>query len=242
LSIRRVIKIDRDKCDGCGLCVSACHEGAIQLVDGKAELVSDSYCDGLGDCIGECPRGAISFEEREALPYDQRAVDERKAKMGTLPCGCPGSMARSIGEPRPEPKREIDRDRGSMLRNWPVQLRLVPSNAPYLRDAKVLLASDCSAVALRTFQEDLLEDRVCLIACPKLDDTTSYRDKLVEIIRGGVKDIRVAIMEVPCCSGLARMAKEAAELARRDLEMEIVVVGVEGEILSRKTVEYRFGG
>lgn len=242
MSIRRVIKIDRDKCDGCGLCVSACHEGAIQLVDGKAELVSDSYCDGLGDCIGECPRGAISFEEREALPYDQRAVDERKAKMGTLPCGCPGSMARSIGEPRPEPKREIDRDRGSMLRNWPVQLRLVPANAPYLKGAKVLLASDCSPVALRTFQEDLLEDRVCLIACPKLDDTSSYVEKLGEIIRGGVRDIRVAIMEVPCCSGLLRIAKEAVESVREDLEMEVVVVGVEGEILSRKTVEYRFGG
>ncbi|MCX7828950.1 MAG: 4Fe-4S binding protein [Thermanaerothrix sp.] len=245
MPVRRVIRIDKDKCDGCGLCVSACHEGAIQLVDGKAELVSDSYCDGLGDCIGECPRGAITFEEREALPYDEEAVKARKAeaggaKAGTLPCGCPGTMARSLGG-HEGPSKAPKPNGPSLLRNWPVQLRLVPANAPYLKGAKVLLASDCSAVATRGFQERLLEDRVCLMACPKLDDTSTYVDKLAEIIRGGVQDVRVAIMEVPCCSGLARIAREAAEAAKRDLTMEIVTLSVEGEVLSSKTLEYRFG-
>lgn len=250
MAVRRVIKIDRDKCDGCGLCVRACHEGAIQLVEGKAQLVSDSYCDGLGDCIGECPRGAISFEEREALPYDQEAVKARMGKAShgdTLPCGCPGTMTRSLGArpcqdtPGMPEGTTVNKEQRSLLRNWPVQLRLVPSNAPYLQGAKVLLASDCSAVALRDFQDRLLEDRICLVACPKLDDTSGYVDKLAEIIRGGVRDIRVAVMEVPCCSGLLKMVREAAQAARCDVEIQEVVVSLEGEILGRKTVEYRFG-
>ncbi|EHM10919.1 hypothetical protein TheveDRAFT_1801 [Thermanaerovibrio velox DSM 12556] len=245
MPVRRVIKIDRDKCDGCGLCVSACHEGAIGLVDGKAELLSDSYCDGLGDCIGECPRGAISFEEREALPYDEEEVKARKGDLaggslsGSLPCGCPGTMARALGGGE-RPSKAPDATGPSLLRNWPVQLRLVPANAPYLKGGKVLLASDCSAAAVRDFQGRLLQDRVCLMACPKLDDTSTYVEKLAEIISGGVRDIRVAIMEVPCCSGLARIAREAAEAARADLTMEIVTLSVEGEVISSKTLEYRF--
>ena len=259
MALRKIIRIDEGKCDGCGQCAAACHEGAIQMVDGVAKLVSDSYCDGLGDCIGECPRGAISFETREAADYDAAAVVARKAHGAgeTLPCGCPGTLARSLkapcpGEaprgprtnPSPSPVSATlqEEQAVSTLSNWPVQLRLVPENAPYLQGAHLLLAADCTAFAHPAFHRDFLPGKVCLVGCPKLDDPGAYREKLARILgTGSVRSLEVVTMEVPCCSGLVRLAQEAVEEARASIPVTFVRVGIDGAVQERRTVEYRFG-
>lgn len=256
---RKIIRIDESRCDGCGQCAEACHEGAIRMVDGVAKLVSDSYCDGLGDCIGECPRGAISFETREAADYDAAAVEAAKARRAgeTLPCGCPGTLARSLkpacpGEgprdlrpsssPSP-PCATLEENQGvSTLSNWPVQLRLVPVNAPYLQGAHLLLAADCTAFAHPAFHRDFLPGKVCLVGCPKLDDPGAYREKLARILgTGSIRSLEVVTMEVPCCSGLVRLAQEAVEEARASIPVTFVRVGIDGSVQERRTVEYRFG-
>ncbi|EFQ24828.1 4Fe-4S ferredoxin iron-sulfur binding domain protein [Aminomonas paucivorans DSM 12260] len=259
MALRKIIRIDEDKCDGCGQCAAACHEGAIQMVDGVAKLVSDSYCDGLGDCIGECPRGAISFETREAAGYDAAAVAARKAHGAgeTLPCGCPGTLARSLKAPCPgeaprDPRTSPssspvsatlqEEQSASTLSNWPVQLRLVPENAPYLQGAHLLLAADCTAFAHPAFHRDFLPGKVCLVGCPKLDDSGAYREKLARILgTGSVRSLEVVTMEVPCCSGLVRLAQEAVEEARASIPVTFVRVGIDGAVQERRTVEYRFG-
>ncbi len=253
---RKIIVIDEKKCDGCGLCATACHEGAIAVIDGKARLVSESYCDGLGDCIGECPQGAISFETREAESYDEEAV-RRRASRDPLPCGCPGTATRTLGCPGTA-SRELERAqaeatgslpsgssaaaRPSRLRNWPTQLRLVPLNAPYLKGADVVLASDCSPFAFAPFHETFLgEGKVLLNACPKLDDSEAYRAKLAQMIEtAGLASIHVVRMEVPCCGGLARLVEEAVSEARRPLKVRVTTLSVEGEILSDETVRHHF--
>ncbi|MBC7077407.1 MAG: 4Fe-4S binding protein [Synergistales bacterium] len=243
---RQIIRIDAKKCDGCGLCAEACHEGAIRIIDGKARLISESYCDGLGDCIGECPRGAISFETREADSYDEEAVERNRTQQGSLPCGCPGTVLRSLAQEENDFRGEaavapVEPAR-SMLSNWPIQLRLMPVNAPYLTGAKVLLAADCTAASIPDFHERYLKDKVLLMGCPKLDDAEAYRRKLIEMIRtNDIKSLHVVIMEVPCCGGLTRLAEGAIEEARNSVDLKKTVVGIRGNVLKEETLRYRFG-
>jgi ferredoxin len=244
---RQVIKIDEERCDGCGLCAEACHEGAIQIIDGKAKLVSDSYCDGLGDCIGECPRGAISFETREAAFYDEEAVKRNQAarQEDSLPCGCPGTASRSLArEENATPCKDSaapPASEQSTLSNWPIQLKLVPVNAPWLQGADVLLAADCSAASIPDFHGKYLDGKILLMGCPKLDDADSYRKKLAEMIQANeFRSLHVVIMEVPCCGGLTRLAEEAVEKARKSLDLKKTVVDVRGKVLREETLRYRF--
>lgn len=228
-AVRKIVSIDRDKCNGCGVCVRACHEGAIRMVDGKAELVSDSYCDGLGDCLGPCPTGAISLVEREAEAYDEAAV---AARAGALPCGCPGSMARTLkraSRPAPRETGGGAAPTASELMNWPVQLRLVPPSAPYLRGADILFAADCVPAAAPDFHARFLKNRPLVIACPKLEDNEPQIAKLAEIL-GAARpaSLTVARMEVPCCGGLVRIAERAVELAGTGTPIETVIVGIDG--------------
>ena len=244
--MRKIIKIDEEKCDGCGLCADACHEGAIVIENGKAKLISDSYCDGLGDCIGECPQGAISFEMREAAAYDEAAVKARMAARkkepcsGTLPCGCPGSMAKELKSDKPVQKEEKTSCRQeSELRNWPVQLSLVPVQAPYLEGAKLLLAADCTAFACPNFHKDLLPGKVCLVGCPKLDEVEPYIEKLAQIIKlNGIEEIDVAYMEVPCCGGLELAAKKALQASGKFIPWQIVTISLDGKIWEYKERYY----
>ncbi len=252
-SVRPIIRIDENKCDGCGLCARACHEGAIAIVDGKARLVSESYCDGLGACLGECPRGAIAIETREAADFDEKAVVQaRKAGMpnGPMVCGCPGTMARSLKEmmnpdlskqvppPVQEGKTEIP---ASRLANWPVQLSLVPVNAPYLKNARLLLAADCTAAACPDLHGRFLEGRILLMGCPKLDDAEFYKEKVRSIItENGIESIEVLTMEVPCCGGLVRLVQSAVEEAERPITLTLTTIGIQGERKETETVRYRF--
>ncbi|MDT8284785.1 MAG: 4Fe-4S binding protein [Thermovirgaceae bacterium] len=254
--MRKVIQINEEKCDGCGQCAEACHEGAISMIDGKAKLVSDSYCDGLGDCIGECPRGAISFVEREAEPYDEEAVRrnmEARKTVEPLPCGCPGSMARSLKampEEKDKPSAECacsgknipEAPAGSSeLSNWPIQLSLVPENAPYLKGADILLAADCTAAACPDFHARFVRGRVLLMGCPKLDDADHYREKLARIIRmNGTPSMMVVRMEVPCCGGLVRLAEAAVDEAKVPLTLSQATLDVRGNTIAEESVRYRF--
>ncbi|MDD4160405.1 MAG: 4Fe-4S binding protein [Synergistaceae bacterium] len=242
--MRKIIRIDEEKCDGCGLCAEACHEGAIVVENGKAKLVSESYCDGLGDCIGECPRGAISFEMREAAAYDEAAVKERMAAgkkdpcNGTLPCGCPGTMAKELKSNKPSQKEEkVSLTQESELCNWPVQLSLVPVQAPYLKDAGLLLAADCTAFACPNFHRDLLPGKVCLVGCPKLDEVEPYIEKLAEIIKlNGIKEIDVAYMEVPCCGGLVKLADAAVKRAAASVTLKLIKLSLAGKFLEVRQI------
>ncbi len=233
--IRRIIQIDREKCNGCGACAEACHEGAIAMVDGKAELMRDDYCDGLGDCLPACPTGAITFVEREAAAYDEQAVMENKQKKMrkegmTLPCGCPGSQSRQI-------KRAEDPHAGaqcavqeSRLSQWPVQIKLVPVNAPYFDGAKLLIAADCTAYAYAAFHERFMRGHITLVGCPKLDGV-DYAEKLTEIIReNDVKSVTVVRMEVPCCGGLERAAVTALKNSGKFIPWQVVTVTLDGRL------------
>ena len=234
-AVRKIIKINEDKCDGCGICANACHEGAIAMVDGKAKLISDSYCDGLGDCIGECPMGAITFEERPADAYDEVTVKARMAAKKVdakqpLACGCPGSMARSLPK---EPAQSAPGEAFvSELANWPVQLKLVPVSAPYLKNASLLMAADCTAFAYPGFHSELLPGKICLIGCPKLDDTDFYKEKLVQIIReNGIRSIEVVYMEVPCCGGLVRLVQDAIKDSKALVPLKLIKISVDGKLI-----------
>ena len=203
---RRIIHIDQDKCNGCGLCAAACHEGAIEMVEGKAVLTREDYCDGLGDCLPACPTGAITFEEREAPAYDHAAVLAAKAAReraaAPLPCGCPGSMSRAIR--REEASAPSSGSVPSRLRQWPVQIKLAPINAPYFNGCHLLIAADCTAYAYGNFHQDFIQGKVTLIGCPKLDEG-DYTEKLTAILtQNDVKSITVARMTVPCCGGIQR--------------------------------------
>ncbi len=223
--IRNIIHIDEEKCNGCGLCAAACHEGAIGMVAGKARLLREDYCDGLGDCLPACPTGAITFVEREAPAYDHAAV--MAAKAAPLPCGCPGSQSRAIArEDRPAGTGE----QPSELRQWPVQIKLAPVNAPYFQGCELLIAADCTAYAYGNFHRDFIRGRVVLVGCPKLDEG-DYADKLGEILaRNDVRRVVLLRMEVPCCGGLQRAAQAAIGQSGKDIPLEVVVVGVDGEV------------
>ena len=251
--IRKIVKIDEDKCNGCGLCVPSCAEGAIQIIDGKARVIADNLCDGLGACLGDCPQDAITIEEREAHEFDEVAVAEHLGESGShapaAPAhhggGCPSAQVRSFAPPagggcpsvRPlQSERPEQADRvvagpvPSRLAQWPIQLHLVPPTAPFLRGADVLLAADCAPFAYADFHEELLKGKALLIACPKLDNTAPYLDKLVAMIEQcQIRSLTVVHMEVPCCSGLVQLARQAVTRSGRELPLATVCIGIRGE-------------
>mgnify|MGYP005968757331 CR=1 FL=1 len=228
--IRKIIEIDKEKCNGCGLCAHACHEGAIGMVDGKATLLRDDYCDGLGNCLPVCPTGAISFVEREAVAYDEAAVQANMQAKSQPHTGCPGSMARSIEHaPVNQPASFIPMP--SQLRQWPVQIKLVPVRAPFFNGAKLLIAADCTAYAYAAFHERFIKGHITLVGCPKLD-SADYSEKLTEIIRSNdIKSVTVVRMEVPCCGGLEHAAKTALQQSGKFIPWQVVTISTDGRIL-----------
>ncbi len=219
--IRRIITIDEEKCNGCGLCADACHEGAIGIVAGKAKLLREDYCDGLGDCLPACPMNAISFEEREAPAYNEAAVlAAKKAKEAPLPCGCPGSACQSV------PKTM-----SSQLMNFPVQIKLLPPNAPYFSGADLLIAADCTAYSYGNFHRDFMRGRITMIGCPKLD-AVDYAEKLTQIFRDNdIRSVTVTRMTVPCCGGLSYAVKTAIENSGKQIPLNIVTISPDGKII-----------
>jgi Fe-S-cluster-containing hydrogenase component 2 len=240
--IRKIIHIDEEKCNGCGLCAEACHEGAIDIVDGKAKLMRENFCDGFGDCLPNCPTGAISFEEREAPAYDEAAVKESQRKKAIVEAvskmphhpgsGCPGSKYMSLAKeeteeaPAPAAGKPVSR-----LRQWPCQIKLVPTRAPFYEGAKLLIAADCTAYAYANLHEDFMRGKITLIGCPKLDDV-DYSEKLTEIIRDNdIQSVTIVRMEVPCCGGLQRAAETALRNSGKFLPWQVVTISRDGRIL-----------
>lgn len=233
--IRRIIQIDEEKCNGCGLCANACHEGAIDIIDGKAKLMREHYCDGLGDCLPSCPTGAITFVEREAPAYDEAAVlagkKEKEAMNMKHEGGCPGSKIREMNRREQKSSSNSNVTIGSQLSNWPVQIKLAPIKAPYFEDAKLLIAADCTAYAYANFHQEFMKDKVTLIGCSKLDDV-DYTEKLTEIIKqNDIREVTIVRMEVPCCGGLEFMVKTALQNSGKFLPWHTVTIGIDGEIL-----------
>ena len=230
--IRKIIKIEEEKCNGCGACAAACHEGAIKMINGKAKLVREDYCDGLGDCLPACPTGAISFEMREAPAYDEAAVMAAKKAAAPLPCGCPGSMSKAIRRsPRPESTAVPAAKAQSRLSQWPVQIKLAPVNAPWFDGAKLLIAADCTAYAYGNFHEDFIRGHVTLIGCPKLDEG-DYAEKLTAILAGNnIRSVTVVRMEVPCCGGIENAVKRALISSGKMIPWKVVTVTTDGRLL-----------
>ena len=232
---RRIIEIDQDKCNGCGACAAACHEGAIAMVDGKARLMRDDYCDGLGDCLPTCPTGAITFVEREAAAYNEAAVLANKARklVGTAAPsggGCPGSRAMHIRHEGSAPAAD-PANMPSRLSQWPVQLRLAPVTAPYFSGAKLLIAADCTAYAYAAFHEKFIRGRITLVGCPKLDGV-DYAEKLTAILRSNdIRELTVVRMEVPCCGGLEHAVKTALQSSGKLIPWQVVTISTDGRIL-----------
>ena len=228
--IRKIIKIDQEKCNGCGACADACHEGAIEMINGKAQLTREGYCDGLGDCLPACPVDAISFEEREAPAYDEAAVEASKlAKKASLPCGCPGTASRAIKrDSSPAPTQAVA---SSQLSQWPVQIKLVPVNAPYFDGANLLVAADCTAFAYGNFHNEFIRNHITLIGCPKLD-AVEYAEKLTDIIaNNNIKSVTVVRMEVPCCGGIENAVKTALQASEKFIPGRVVTISTDGRIL-----------
>ena len=230
--IRKIIRIDEEKCNGCGACAETCHEGAIKMIDGKAKLTREDYCDGLGDCLPACLVNAISFEEREAPAYDEAAVRAAKQKNTAqpLPCGCPGTQSKAI-------KRDdtsaaaVSGTVESQLRQWPVQIKLVPVNASYFDNANLLIAADCTAYAYGNFHNEYIRNHITLIGCPKLDEG-DYTDKLTQIIsNNNIKSVTIVRMEVPCCGGLENAAKQALQASGKFIPWRVVIVSTDGRIM-----------
>ncbi len=230
--IRKIIKIDEEKCNGCGACAAACHEGAIEMINGKAKLTREDYCDGLGDCLPACPTGAITFEEREAPAYDENAVLAAKKRQAPLPCGCPGTHSKLIN------RENCDRNSSaiqvnSQLSQWPVQIKLVPVNAPYFDGAKLLVAADCSAFAYGNFHNEFIRNHITLIGCPKLDNV-DYTEKLTAIIANNdIKSVTVVRMEVPCCGGIEYAVKQALQASGKFIPWRVVTISTDGRILDQ---------
>ncbi|MBQ7335704.1 MAG: 4Fe-4S binding protein [Clostridia bacterium] len=230
--IRKIIKIDEEKCNGCGACAAACHEGAIEMINGKAKLVREDYCDGLGDCLPACPTNAITFEEREAPAYNESAVREAKMKkFGVkLPCGCPGTQSKAIKREAPScaPKSA---NVTSQLSQWPCQIKLVPVNAPYFDEANLLIAADCTAYAYGNFHHEFIRNHITLIGCPKLDEG-DYAEKLTQIIaNNNIKSVKIVRMEVPCCGGIENAVKRALQASGKFIPWQVVTISTDGRIL-----------
>jgi NAD-dependent dihydropyrimidine dehydrogenase PreA subunit len=260
--IRKIIKIDEDKCNGCGACAAACHEHAIIMQDGKAKLIKDDYCDGLGDCLPVCPVDAIGFEEREAAAYDAKAVEEHKQAHNILPCGCHGSAEKTFSHPHKHkhsqhtssecsehthaehahnhcncseghPEDE-ENPSGSELMQWPVQIKLVSIQASYFEDCDLLVSADCCAYAYGRFHQDFIQDHITVIGCPKLD-AIDYSEKLTEIFRlNTIRSITLTRMEVPCCGGLENAVKKAIAASGKDIPLRIVTIAADGKILNER--------
>ena len=235
--VRKIIHIDEDKCNGCGICATACHEGAIEIIDGKAKLVREHFCDGFGDCLPGCPTGAITFEEREAPAYDEEAVMKAKQEkiqkegMKIPHAGCPGSMMRQMNRSE-APQTNIPVAMTSQLSNWPVQIKLAPINAPYFDGANLLIAADCTAYAYASFHRDFIRNRVTLIGCPKLDQV-DYSEKLTAIIQSNnIQSVTIVRMEVPCCGGLEMAAKRALQNSGKFIPWQVVTISIDGKILN----------
>lgn len=225
--IRKIIRIDEEKCNGCGACADACHEGAIEIVNGKAKLTKENYCDGLGDCLPNCPTNAITFEEREAPAYDEAAAAaKQRKKESETACGCPGATSQRL---KPENTDPIHI--GSQLAQWPCQIKLAPISAPYFKAASLLIAADCTAYAYANFHEKFMKGKITLIGCPKLD-SVDYGEKLTEIIKNNnISDITVLRMEVPCCGGLEFAVKKALQNSGKDIPCDVTTISVKGEII-----------
>lgn len=230
--IRKIIKIDEEKCNGCGACAEACHEGAIDIVDGKAKLAREHYCDGLGDCLPNCPMGAITFEERDAPAYDEQAVNASKQQKAskTLPCGCPSTHSHSISRANHSARFSAEPST-SQLAQWPCQIKLAPPNAPYFNNAHLLVAADCTAYAYASIHNDFMQGKVTLIGCPKLDGV-DYSAKLTEILQlNDVQSVTVLRMQVPCCGGLEMAVRKAITNSKKSVPCRVVIVTINGEIL-----------
>jgi len=257
MALRKIVRIDEEKCDGCGQCVPACAEGALEIIDGKARLVSEVYCDGLGDCLGECPQGAITIEEREADEFDLEATERHLAQRGEKEApaeaetsveagdqpfaGCPGAAARLLSRSTAAPPvadAETTALQPSMLINWPVQLRLVPVQAPYFDGAKLLIAADCAPFAFADFHSRFLAGRTFVVGCPKLDDSDLYRKKLAQIfLQNDIREVEVAYMQVPCCYGLVHLVQGALQDSGKDTPLSLTKIGVKGDILESSKVQ-----
>lgn len=230
--LRKIIKIDEEKCNGCGACAAACHEGAIEMVGGKAKLTREDYCDGLGDCLPACPTNAITFEEREAPAYDKAAVRQAKMKKHGVkqPCGCPGSQAKALRREAPAVTTSAA-PVVSQLMQWPCQIKLVPVNAPYFENANLLIAADCTAYAYASFHNDFIRNHITLIGCPKLDEG-DYTEKLTQIIaNNNIKSVKIVRMSVPCCGGLENAAKRALQASGKFIPWQVVTISTDGQIL-----------
>ncbi len=231
MMLRKIIKIDEDKCNGCGACAAACHEGAIEMINGKAKLTREDYCDGLGDCLPACPTNAITFEEREAPAYDEEAVRQAKMKQFVvkLPCGCPGTQSKAIKREAATPIKSGAVS--SQLSQWPCQIKLVPVNAPYFENANLLIAADCTAFAYGNFHDEFIRNHITLIGCPKLDEG-DYAEKLTQIIaNNNIKSVKIVRMEVPCCGGLENAVKRALQASGKFIPWQVVTVTTDGKIL-----------
>jgi len=243
---RKIIQIDEELCDGCGQCVPSCAEGAIEIVDGKARLIAEKYCDGLGACLGECPNGALTVVEREAEEFDEEAVEEylsskeqgESPEEATMACGCPSAQIQSFVPPasgKDANERTIQERSLSALSHWPVQIRLVPPTAPFLKGAHLLVAADCTPVAYPNFHGDFLKGKAVMVGCPKFDDVQDYIQKFADIFNtADIKSITVAVMEVPCCQGLPLIIERGMEMAGKKIPMEKVVISARGEVLGRE--------
>ncbi len=235
---RNILKIDQEKCNGCGLCITACHEGALQLIGGKATLVSESYCDGLGNCLPQCPTGAISIEEREAEAFDAEAVKnnmerlEKQIQPSSPACGCPGSQAKTIVKNQGAVKKDFPAEESqSELNQWPCQIQLVPVNAPYFDNANLLVAADCTAFAYANIHQKFMRNKITLIGCPKLDEV-DYADKLTSILaQHEIKSITVLRMEVPCCGGIAHAVKQALMNSGKMIPWQVVTITTDGTVI-----------
>lgn len=232
--IRKIIHIDEEKCTGCGACSAACHEGAIEMVNGKAKLTREDYCDGLGDCLPSCPANAITFEEREAPAYNEAAVlaAKQKKETETLPCGCPGTHAKTIQRDEAGCCHTNTAEAvASRLSQWPVQIKLLPVNAPYFNNANLLVAADCTAYAYGNFHNDFIRNHITLVGCPKLDGV-DYTEKLTQIIAGNnIKSVTIVRMEVPCCAGLENAVRNALQASGKLIPWRVVIVSTDGKIL-----------
>jgi ferredoxin len=243
---RKIIEIDEDLCTGCGQCIIQCAEGALEIVDGKAKIIADKFCDGLGACLGECPTGALKITKREAEDFDETAVEEHletlkereKPVEAPAACGCPSATMQSFSRPIPyQSVREPATQEGepSELTHWPVQINLVPPTAPFLKNADLLVAADCTPIAYRSFHKDFLEGRVIMLGCPKFDNAQAYVDKFAQLFsQSSVRSVTVVVMEVPCCQGLPLIIKRGMQMAGKDIPMELAIVSVRGEILKKE--------